>query len=163
MQCISKKNKKSAGASRKANGNLSRQSDGRQTSSISRKLRGQSNQPSNGRVEKNESLEKSKSAKNIVERGLPENNEKEDQDLAKEMFKNIECHQIEITCTMRLGRKEEEPKMKPLRVTLKNQEKKIHTEKICKSETGQNRIVQSKNSLKIRADRIVNIPPNQTY
>ena len=73
---------------------------------------------------RNESLEKSKRAKNIVVRGLPENNEKEDQDLASEMFKDIVCHQIEITSTTRLGRKEGEPKMRPLRVTLKNQETK---------------------------------------
>ena len=60
---------------------------------------------------RDESLEKSKRAKHIVVRGLPENNEKEDQDLAREMFKDIGCHQIEITSTMRLGRKEGEPKM----------------------------------------------------
>ena len=58
-------------------------------------------------------------------RGLPENKEKEDQDLASEIFKEIGCHQIEITSTMRLGRKEKEPKMKPLRVTHKKQETKI--------------------------------------
>ena len=54
------------------------------------------------------SLEKSKRKKNIVVRGLHENNEKEDQDLASELFKDIGCLQVEITSTMRLGRKESE-------------------------------------------------------
>ena len=74
---------------------------------------------------RDESLEKSKRVQNIAVRGLSENNEKEDQDLAREMFKDIGCHQIEITSTMRLGtKKEREPKIRPLRVTLKNQETK---------------------------------------
>ena len=59
---------------------------------------------------RDESPEKNKRTKNIVGRGLPENNKKEDQDLARDVE------------TMRLGRKEGEPKMTPLRVTLKNQE-----------------------------------------
>ena len=57
-------------------------------------------------------------------RGLLENNKKEDQDLASEIVKEKGCHQIEITSTMRLSRKEGGPKIRPLRVTLKNQETK---------------------------------------
>ena len=85
---------------------------------------------------RDESIEKSKRRTNIVVRGLPENTEKEDQDLASELFKDIGCQQVEITSTRRLGREEGDSKMRPLRVILKQQETKDEILRNC--ETDQN-------------------------
>ena len=59
---------------------------------------------------RDESLEKSKRAKNKEVEAYQKTTKKEDHNLASEMFKDIGCHQIEIT--KRLGRKEGEPKMR---------------------------------------------------
>ena len=56
-------------------------------------------------------------------RGLPESKEKGDEDLVSELFKDIGCLLVEITSTVRLGRKEVESKTRPLRVILKKTKK----------------------------------------
>ena len=71
-------------------------------------------------------------------RGLPENNEKEDQDLSSELLKDIGCQQVEIASTIRLGRKEDEYKNWTTQgYNKKNQQTKDEMlRNNCKIETG---------------------------